>query len=254
MYLVKDVAKIAGISVRTLHYYDEIGILKPKKKGQNGYRLYTNQHLERLQQIQFFKELDFPLQKIKEIMDGPSYDQYHALINQKQILQAKRDRLDSIIQSVEKTIMSLDGGVNMSNQEKFEAFSMEEIKYYRNKYADEVEEIYGTTDAYQESKQRTANYSESDWQHIKVQGDEILIGLANVMDSVPNNRIVQKLVSEYRSYINDNYYECTLEIFRGLSDLYVQDIRFTKNLNKYRPGLADFFSKAIKIYCDKRES
>lgn len=135
-YKIKEAAKIAGISVRTLHHYDRIGLLNPASATAAGYRLYTDRDLERLQQALFFKELGFSLQEIKEILDSPSFDRRQALTSQRKLLFAKRKRLVAIISAVEKTIESIEGGSEMSNEEKFAAFDMSEIENHQQKYAE----------------------------------------------------------------------------------------------------------------------
>jgi DNA-binding transcriptional MerR regulator len=248
MYKVKEVADLAGISVRTLHHYDNIGLLTPAVTEANGYRLYSEEDLARLQQILFFKELDFPLQKIKEILDDPNFDRNKALDTHKQLLIEKKNRLERIIQSVEQTIESIEGGTIMSKKDMFEPFDMKKIEEHQKKYEQEVKETYGGTKAYEESIRKTASYKEDDWKRIKENSDDLYRRIIAVMDKGPANGEVQKLIGEFRQHITDNFYECTPEIFRGLGDLYVNDPRFTKNIDKYQPGLAAFLREAINVY------
>lgn len=157
MYKVKEVAKMVGISVRTLHHYDEIGLLKPETVTSAGYRLYSDKDLEKLQQILFFKELDFDLKKIKEIINHPNFDRKRALEMHKELLIKKRDRLNKIIECVEKTINSMERGIEMEKEEMFSAFDMSEIEKHQEKYAEETRQKYGNTDAYKESMQGHQN-------------------------------------------------------------------------------------------------
>ncbi|UFU01308.1 MerR family transcriptional regulator [Radiobacillus kanasensis] len=253
MYQIKEVAELAGVSVRTLHYYDRIGLLKPDVVKDNGYRSYTEEDCARLQQILFFKELGFSLKDIQATIDRPDFDRRKALINHQKLLEEKKHRLDLLLQSVQKTIESLDGGMKMSVEEMFEPFDMKKIEEHQKKYAEETKQKYGETDAYKESARRAKQYTEDDWRQIKEQNDEIYRALILRIDREPGDSEVQDLIGRYRQSITDNFYECTPEIFRGLGELYVSDERFTKNIDQYKEGLAAFMSKAIRIYCDNLE-
>lgn len=249
-YKVKEVRDMVGVSVRTLHYYDQIGLLKPESVSTAGYRLYTDGDLERLQQILFFKELDFSLQEIKEILDSPDFNRGHALKAHREMLIKKKKRLEKIIKSVEKTIDSIEGGIEMSKKEMFDGFSIEEIEKHKEKYAEETKEKYGDSSAYKESQRRTSKYTKEDWAVITEKQNEIYKRLAELMDKEPTDSEVQKSVEQWRQFINDYFYTCTPEIYRGLGELYVNDERFTANIDKIKPGLAKFLSEGIKIYCD----
>lgn len=148
MYKVKDIADIAGISVRTLHHYDDIGLLIPDSVTEKGYRLYSLENLERLQQILFFKELDFNLNEIKEILDNPNFDKKEALNNHKRLLEEKVRRLKKIINTVNNTINNMEAGIEMNEKNMFHGFNSDEI----NKYKEEVKDKYGKTDAYRKCK------------------------------------------------------------------------------------------------------
>ena len=251
-YKIKEVADMVGVSVRTLHHYDQIGILKPESVTTAGYRLYTEVDLERLQQVLFFKELDFNLQEIKEILDNPSFDRKHALKTHRELLIEKKKRLDKIIKSVDKTIDSIEGGIDMSKKEMFEGFDMTEIEAHKEKYAEETKQKYGKTDAYKESMKKTSKYTKEDWARIKASNERIYGKIVANMDKGIEDPEVQKAVGELRQEITDNYYNCTVEIFRGLGDLYVNDPRFTANIDKYKEGLAEFLSEAMHYYCDNQ--
>ena len=249
-YKVKEVSNLVGVSVRTLHHYDDIGLLKPEFVTEAGYRLYSDEDLERLQQILFFKELDFTLQEIKEIIESPDFDRKKALKAHKQLLIEKKSRLERLIESVEKTMESIEGGFEMNKTDMFNGFDMTEIEKHKEKYAEETKEKYGDSDAYKESSRRTSKYGKDDWSRIMSKWDEINKKIAANMDKGPADPIVQEGVAEYRQHITDSFYNCTLEIFRGLGDLYVQDERFAKNLDKYKEGYSKFLREAIHYYCD----
>jgi DNA-binding transcriptional MerR regulator len=247
---VKEVADLVGVSVRTLHHYDQIGLLKPESVSPAGYRLYTDHNLERLQQILFFKEIGFELHQIKEILDSPSFNRRHALLSHRELLYTKKKRLEEIIRTVEKTIDAMEGEIIMDQKDMFAGFDMSEIEKHQAQYAEEAKQKYGHTDAYQQSMTKTAKYTKEDWGRITEAASRIYQRIAALMDKGPADREVQAAVAEWRQHVTDNFYNCTPEIFRGLGDLYVNDPRFTANIDKVKPGLAAFLREAMHVYCD----
>ena len=241
---ISEVAKLTGITVRTLHYYDEIGLLKPSEITEAGYRLYSREDLEILQQILFFRELDFPLSQIKEIMNNPNYDKEEALKKQKELLIQQRQRIEGLIKLIEKRI---EGDNNMS----FKEFDMNEIEENKKKYAKEVKERWGTSKAYEESEKKTSSYNKKKWGDINQETSEIFKGFAELRNSDPGSEEVQELVRRWQKYITDNFYTCTNEILSGLGLMYVEDERFKENLDKNGEGTAQLMAEAIKIYCSK---
>jgi MerR family transcriptional regulator, multidrug-efflux activator len=252
MFKVKEVAEMAGVSVRTLHHYDRIGLLKPETVSPAGYRFYSERNLERLQQILVFKEMDFSLLEIKDIIERPEFNRKENLKKHKELLLTKKRRLEEIIRTVEVTIDSIEGGYKMADKDMFKGFDMKEIEEHQKKYSEEAKGRYGKeTVEYVEKK--TAGYSSEDWENIQSKTDEIYKVIIAGMDKGPEDPEVQQAVADWRKFITDHYYDCTLEIFRGLGDLYVDDPRFTKNIDKYQHGLAAFFKKAIYYYCGQQE-
>lgn len=249
-YKVKEVADMAGVSVRTLHHYDQIGLLEPESVSPAGYRLYTDKDLERLQQILFFKELGFSLQETKDIIDSPEFDRKEAFTAHRRLLIEKKNRLEKIITSLEQTIESIEGGIKMDNKKMFGAFDMTDIERHKERYAEETKKKYGNSDAYRESMEKTSKYKKEDWARIAARSEEIYMKVIENMNKGAAAHEVQEAVAELRQYITDNFYNCTPEIFRGLGDLYVADERFTVNIDKYKPGLARFLKEAMRIYCD----
>lgn len=241
---ISEVAKLTGITVRTLHYYDEVGLLKPSEITEAGYRLYSREDLEILQQILFFRELDFPLSQIKEIMNNPNYDKEEALKKQKELLIQQRQRIEGLIKLIEKRI---EGDNNMS----FKEFDMNEIEENKKKYAKEVKERWGTSKAYEESEKKTSSYNKEKWGDINQETSEIFKGFAELRNSDPGSEEVQELVRRWQKYITDNFYTCTNEILSGLGLMYVEDKRFKENLDKNGEGTAKLMEEAIKIYCSK---
>lgn len=241
---INEVAKLTGITIRTLHYYDEIGLLKPSQITEAGYRLYDENNLSELQQILLFKELNFPLNEIKEIMTNSEYDKTEALKKHKELLLKKRERIDKLITLVDNTIK---GEGKMS----FKEFDMTEIESAKKKYAKEVKERWGSYDAYIESEKKTSNYGKEQWQEINNEGKEILKAFADNMDKTPDSKEVQELVKEWQCFITERFYNCTNEILQCLGLMYVGDERFKENIDSNGEGTAEFISKAIEIYCTK---
>lgn len=239
---INEVAKLTGITTRTLHYYDEIGLLKPSQITAAGYRLYDENSLSKLQQILFFRELNFPLNEIKEIMTNSEYDKTEALKKHKELLLKKRERIDRLVTLVENTIKG-DGEMS------FKEFDMTEIESAKKKYAKEVKERFGNTEAYAESEEKAKNYGKEQWQEIDAESKKLLKAFADNMDKTPDSEDIQKLVKEWQDFITKSFYKCTNEILQGLGMMYVEDERFKKNIDSNGEGTAEFISKAIEIYC-----
>ena len=249
VYKIKEVSELAGVSVRTLHYYDEIDLLKPAHIEENGYRLYNEGNLARLQQILFFKEMDLPLNKIKAILDDPQFDQLDSLMKHKKVLVEKQKRLEKIIQSIDQTAQAIKGGREMSKQDMFEPFDMSRVEEHLLKYEKEVKEKYADTEAFRQSKQKTNGYQADDWKTIEIERQRIYQSLADLMDRDPADSEVQQIIHEWRMHISKHFYDCTPEIFKGLGEMYISDQRFTDNIDSTKPGLARYLHDAIQIYC-----
>lgn len=245
-FSVSETAKLAGVSVRTLHYYDEIGLLSPSMVSETGYRYYDELALERLQQILFYRELDFPLKDIVEIMNAPDYKKEDALKRQWELLKLKRKRLDKLIGLLDA---NLKGGDNTMSFKEFDRSAIEEAK---SKYAGEVKAKWGNTDAYVQSKKKSDQYSKEDWARVMSKSDEIMKKFATRVDESPESKEVQNLVEEWRNFITESYYDCTVEILRGLGEMYVADERFMKNIDKFGDGTAEIMSKGIQVYCENK--
>lgn len=216
---ISEVANLTGITVRTLHYYDEIGLLKPSEITESGCRVYSNESLETLQQILFFRELDFPLSEIKEIMTNSNYDKIEALNKHKELLIKKRQRMDRLINLIDNTIQ---GESNMS----FKEFDMQEIELSKKQYAEEVKQRWGKTNAYKEYEVKTNNYNSNKWNDINDEGNEILRQFSQYRNYDPSSEIVQGLVEKWKKYITSNFYNCTNEILSCLGLMYIEDERF----------------------------
>lgn len=236
--LIKDFAKACGVSVRTLHYYDEIGLLKPSFVDEwTGYRYYDEDSLLRMQEIMFYRELDFSLKNISQIISSPYYDKEKALSQQKKLLVLKKERLEKLIFSIDD---AMKGKVVMN------AFDNSEFE----KYKDEAKEKWGNTTAYAEYSEKSKNYGKDKFSAISGEMAEIFSKFNRAMknpDAASDE--AQILVKELQDYITNNFYTCTKEILSGLGQMYVYDERFKNNIDKAGEGTAEFVSEAIKIYC-----
>lgn len=239
---INEVAKLTGVTVRTLHYYDEIGLLKPSRVSESGYRIYSSGDLETLQQILFFRELDFPLDEIREIMQNPTYNKETALQKHRELLLQKRGRIDGLIALVEK---ALKGESDMS----FKQFDTTEIEETRKKYAEEAKQRWGASAAYAEYEEKTGRYDHVQWKALEGEGAAILNEFGRNRCLEPGSREAQALVEKWQDYITKNFYDCTKDILSCLGQMYIGDDRFTRNIDKYGAGTAAFMAAAIEIFC-----
>ena len=238
---IKEFAEFTGVSVRTLHYYDEIGLLMPAFVDKTtGYRFYDEKSFLRMQEILFYRELDFSLKAIREILSAPNYDKNKALNEQKQLLILKKERL-------ERLISAIDGAVKGENV--MTAFDNSEFE----KYKVEAQEKWGKTDAYKEHTEKTKNYSKQKWNDLAEGMDHIMADFAVCMKNgeTSDSDEAQSLVKKLQNHITENYYLCTNEILAGLGQMYVQDERFKNNIDKHADGTATFICEAIAVYCSK---
>lgn len=239
---------MSGISVRTLHYYDQIHLLKPIRSEESGYRLYDEGAIVRLQQILFLKELEFPLNEIKRMLDDSSFNELEALHMHRKVLMEKRDRLMRIIQSIDESIEAFKGGKQMDSNKRLQPFDRSELDKMQEQYEQEVRERYGHTKAFKQAEEKRKAYKDDDFAKMEQERIAIFEKVAAVMDLNPEEKAVQELIHEWRMHITRYHYECTLEIFRGLGEMYTADERFMDNFNKIKNGLAEFMSDAIRIY------
>ena len=236
MKTVKEVSRITGVSIRTLHHYDAIGLLRPAQVTESGYRLYDDAALQRLQTILFFRELEFPLQEIKDILDTPNFDPREALADQIHLLELRKQHLENLIAHARK--IHETGVIDMN----FKPFDKTEL----DTYAAEAKAKWGKTEAYKEYEKKSSG---KDAQN----GDALMaifaeIGAVRHLD--PASAEVQALVSKIQSHITTHFYNCTKPILAGLGQMYVADERFKANIDRAGgEGCAEFAAKAIEIYC-----
>ncbi|MGP4001814.1 MerR family transcriptional regulator [Streptomyces sp. 8N706] len=242
-YSVGQVAGFAGITVRTLHHYDEIGLLSPSARSRAGHRRYDDVDLDRLQQILFYRELGFPLEEVAVLLDDPDADPREHLRRQHELLSARIARLQRMAVAVEHAMEARKMGINLTPEEKFEVFGDADP----DRYADEAERRWGGSDAYRESQRRTASYTKDDWLRIKAEGAENSNAFVALLEAgaAPDSPEAMDLAEEHRLQISRNYYDCTYEIHTCLGEMYVADERFTETFERIKPGLAGYLREAI---------
>ncbi|WP_239457176.1 MerR family transcriptional regulator [Planococcus versutus] len=278
LYKVQEIAKIAGVSVRTLHHYDSIGLLKPSNIGTNRYRYYNSQDLKLLQHILFLKELDFSLKKIQELVaDG--FDREYALLQHIDLLEQKKQRIEKLIQNAEQTQRELQGLEHLTDIERFSAFESSKVedlmkKYQKLETGSDSAQVENLTTSFTSPEQldvavaaapvETVTFEESvnavsepaveekedeDLEEINREGNRIYTAVASLMHLSPQTNAIQQEMKAYYTLLN-RFYECSPKMFRGLGDLYASDSRFAKNIDQHGQGLASYLKDAMYIYAD----
>jgi DNA-binding transcriptional MerR regulator len=242
-YSVSQAARLAGVSVRTLRWYDEIGLLKPTEVTPAGYRFYDDEAMAVLQQILFYRELGVPLEQIGRILSAPEHDRTEALKKHRTLLELKRRRLDDMLRLVDKTI---GGNIMYSERPKPTQTDWEAVK---NQYAQEAAERWGNTEAFLESREKHKDYTPEKEAQIQAEMEEIFAAFGQCAD--PEGAEAQALVKRWQAHISQYHYNCTDGILACLGQMYAGDPRFQENLDKYGPGTAQKMSAAIAAYCKK---
>jgi MerR family transcriptional regulator, thiopeptide resistance regulator len=242
-YSVGQVAAFAGVTVRTLHHYDEIGLLVPGVRSHAGHRRYSDVDLDRLQQILFYRELGFSLEEVTALLDDPDADPREHLRRQHELLSSRIAKLQKMAAAVEQAMEARKMGIDLTPEEKFEVFG----DFDPDQYAEETERRWGDTDAYRESQRRTSSYTKEDWLRIKEEGEEWARAFVALMESGegPESVAAMDLAEEHRQQICRNFYECPYEIHTGLGEMYVADERFTAYYEAIKPGMAEYLRDAI---------
>ncbi|MEY8298194.1 MerR family transcriptional regulator [Emergencia timonensis] len=240
MMTVNEVSKLSGISVRTLHYYDQIGLLHPDQVSEAGYRLYGQASLERLQQILLFRQLEFPLKEIKDIIDSPDFNKEEALDQQIQMLRLQQEHLSGLIN------LALEIKKNGVNKMDFKPFDTSKL----DEYAKEAKERWGDSAAYQESARKTKNYTKEDWNMANEQITSVFAEFGKLKELPPESPDAQMAVKKLQDLISQFYYACDKEVLAGLGQMYTADQRFKDNIDKMGGnGTAEFAARAIACYC-----
>ena len=240
MMTVNEVSKLTGVSIRTLQYYDKIGLLHPAKYTEAGYRLYDDAALETLQQILLFRELEFPLKEIKEIISSPDFDRSKALGQQIELLRLKKEHIENLIELAKG--IKLLGVRNL----KFDAFDTRKI----DEYAAQAKASWGQTPAYKEYEEKAKGRTKEEDKKIYQGMIDIFAEFGAIRESDPESGEAQALVKKLQEYITEHMYTCTNEILSELGKMYAGGGDFTKNIDSFGgEGTAEFASKAIEFYC-----
>lgn len=248
MYTVKELAQLAGITVRTLHHYDEIGLLKPTRVGENGYRYYGDEAVYRLQQILFYRFLDMPLEEIKRIMGRSDFDVENALSKHRASLEKQMRRIRRLIGTIDQTIELRKGHELMNPKKLFAGFSEAE----QEKYAGEAAQKWDP-ETVQASNRRWKSYSADEKKRILDEGNTLYSDLAAIRSKGPSSKEVQAIVKRWHAHLQHFWSPSDGQLL-GLADLYNEDPRFRANYEAFEPGLAEFMREAVKIYVDKRKN
>ncbi|WP_089099930.1 MerR family transcriptional regulator [Streptomyces hyaluromycini] len=243
-YSVGQVAGFAGVTVRTLHHYDEIGLLVPGGRSHAGHRRYGDADLDRLQKILFYRELGFPLDEVAALLDDPEADPRAHLRRRHELLTARIETLQKMAAAVEHAMEARRMGINLTPEERFEVFGDKDPE----QYAEEAEQRWGGTEAYAESQRRAARYTKADWQRMKAEVDDWSERYAALVTAAepPAGEPAMDMAEEHRRHISAWFYDCPPEMHRRLAAMYVSDERFKAFYDSMAPGLAEHLKEAIE--------
>lgn len=252
-YTVQKLGELAGVSTRTLRYYDEIGILKPARMNSSGYRIYGQKEVDRLQQIMFYRELGVNLDNIKKIITAPSFDCANALRVHRESLLEKRNALDVLLANVDKTIAVTEGRIKMSDKEKFEGFKKKMVEENEKKYGEEIREKYGK-DTIDASNAKLMNLSEEQYKEMEEVSKQLTQTLKEAFATGnPAGDLAQKAAKLHQKWLTYTWVSYSKEAHAGIAQMYVDDERFTAYYDKEQPGTAEFLRDAIYIYTGMKQ-
>ncbi|MFZ5973883.1 MAG: MerR family transcriptional regulator [Bacillota bacterium] len=240
---VKQVAELSGVTVRTLHYYDQIGLFRPSAHSDGGYRLYDEAALMRLQQILFYREIGLPLKEIRSIIDDRNFDAAEALRAHRRELIERRTRQSLLICTIDRTLMAMEGGTPLSAQELFDGFGKQKVEENERKYGAEIRKRYGD-ELVDKSNAVIAGMNRQEYESLQKEGAEIYKDLTKLMHMEPEAQPVQEAITRFAAYIR-RFGEYPDEALMGLGDMYVDDVRFKAFFEGIAPGLAEFIRDAL---------
>ena len=251
-YTIKKLSSLAGVSTRTLRYYDEIGILKPARINSSGYRIYGKEEVDRLQQILFYRELDISLDNIKTILSSPCYDEMNALKEHRNNLLAKREQLNILIENLNKTLLSKEGKLIMNDKEKFEGFKKQLVEDNEKKFGKEIRDKYGE-EAVKKSNKQFKNMTEEQYRQLEDLGNSVMENLKIAMETNnPAGEAAQKTAELHKQWITFCWGSYDKEAHANLAQMYVDDERFTAYYDKAQKGATQFLRDAILIYTGRK--
>jgi MerR family transcriptional regulator, thiopeptide resistance regulator len=247
---VGEVAALAGITVRTLHHYDRIGLLTPSQRTVTGYRRYTPADLDRLHRVLVYRELGFSLEEVATLLDAPDADPAAHLRRQHRLLRERIERTQAMVAAVEKEMEAQQMGISLTPEERFEIFGEHDPEQYEA----EVEQRWGDTDAYRQSQRRTAAYTKEDWLRIKAEAADVERRFAEAMAAgVPaDDARAMDIAEEHRQHIGRWFYDCPPAMHAGLGRMYVEDERFAATYERIAAGLAQYVSTAVQANAARR--
>lgn len=245
LHTVGEVARMTGLSVRTLHHYDHIGLLAPSARSLSDYRLYTDADVERLHRVLVYREVGFPLEQIATLLDDPDGDELSQLEDQRKLLSERIDRLHRMVAALEELMTRKQDGIALTADEQVELFGDDWLSV-RDDYATEAEQRWGDTEQWRQSRERTAAMSKADWVAVKTEQDALMHALASAKKAgvEPGTDEANALAERHRASI-EKFYDCGYEMHTCLAQMYVADERFTENYDGYAPGLAQWVHDII---------
>ena|SRR5215211_1263307 len=250
-YTVGSVAALSGVTIRTLHHYDEIGLLSPGGRSEAGYRIYEEPDIQSLQRILFYRELGFDLKEISTIVDDPGTDELGHLRRQRKLLTERIGRLSAMVDAIDYEMEARKLDIRLTPEERLEVFG----EFRPEDYAEEAEQRWGGTEPYKESQRRVSKYTKEDWKRLKAEEEEIRARLAAALNAgLPaDSEEAMAAVEAHRRHISRWFYECTYDMHRGLAEMYVGDERFRSHYDTQTPGLAAFIREAALANADRAE-
>ncbi len=248
-YTVGEVAKLSGVSVRTLHHYDELDLLTPAGRSAAGYRLYSADDLRRLQQILFYRELEFSLEEIAAMLADPAADTDDHLRRQHRLVRERQARNADLLTAIEKEMEARKMGISLTPEEQFELFGTHDLE----EHLAEAEAKWGETEMWKESQRRSAKYTKQDWVEIKAEADAITAGfIAALRAGEPaTGTVAMDLAEQHRQHLARWFFDCDPAMHRGLGDLYVSDERYLAEYDKLQPGISQYVRDAIHANADR---
>jgi DNA-binding transcriptional MerR regulator len=243
-WTVGELARLAGVTVRTLHHYDRLGLVRPSERTAAGYRSYDVHDLDRLQQVLLYRELGFPLEEVATVLDDPEADPAAHLRRQHRLLRDRLERTQAMVAAVEKEMEARAMGISLTPEERFELFG----NGFSDEYQAEAEERWGDTAAWAQSQRRTSAYTKEDWIRIKEETDDVQHRFAETMQAgLPaDSERAMDIAEEHRQHISRWFYDCPPEMHAGLGRMYVEDERFAATYEQTAPGLAQYVSTAVQ--------
>jgi MerR family transcriptional regulator, thiopeptide resistance regulator len=250
---VGRLAELSGVTVRTLHHYDEIGLVRPSARTAAGYRAYSAADVDRLRQVLTYRRLGFGLRAVAELVGDPSADAVAHLRRQRTLLLAQRDSVDAMVAAIDKELEARVMGISLTPQEQLEVFGSDKPG---GEWADEAQQRWGETDPWRQSRHRAARYGKEDWTRIKAEADANVAAFAAALrDGLPaGGQQAMDLAQEHRQHLSRYFYDCGYPMHRGLADMYLADERFTATYDSVEPGLAQYVHDAIHANADRHEA